>query len=124
MSEIEVTLAQIKQSIDRIGKEVAQRRIPSPLLTDFKLSVDQVRLTIWAMMMYEEESAAKSSSVQFGVSTRLVEFRIKRVLQMLAELREDIEGGRVPSANPELRNLASALQATLQAISKLQAGAA
>lgn len=114
MAEIEAVLAQIKQSLDELSLDVSHGKYPAPILKDFKLSVDQLRLTIWAIIEFEEQSKSKSQGAQFGLNVRLSEFRIKRLVQMLADLQTDIKNGRIPPTHPDLKNLVSTFKNTFQ----------
>jgi hypothetical protein len=112
-------LPQIKQSLDRLTAEVEKGTHHASLLKDLKFSVDQLRLTIWAAITYAESTGRDRPGAIFGLAEGLAEFRLKRLLQLLLALQEDVQKGHVAPSNPDLLSLASALQDTLESISKL-----
>jgi len=112
-------LPHIKQSLDSLTAEVAQGIHHANLLKDLKMSVDQLRMTLWAIISYEDQAARGASGVPFGLPAKLAEFRIKRLRQMLSALQEDFQKGNVAPLDPDLGPLASALHDTLEDIGKL-----
>jgi hypothetical protein len=118
MEEIETDLAQIKSSLENLSHKVVRYEIPQSILRDFKLALDHLRLTIWAVIMAEEEDAMRADGLQFGLATKLVEFRIKRLLQMLADLQTDLTSGAISPAHPELHELDAALLETRKRLSE------
>jgi D-serine deaminase-like pyridoxal phosphate-dependent protein len=116
-----LNLLHIKQSLDSLSAEVEQGMHHTGLLNDLKMSVDQLRLTLWAVMSYEAQASKEARGAAFGLSEKLADFRLKRLLQMLSALREDIRKGNIPPSSPDLIVLSSALQDTLEKISKLAA---
>jgi len=119
MVEGELTLSRVKQTLDRLSEAVSEGAFPTSILKDLKLSVDHLRLTLWATIAYQGKGKKGAGGADFGLSMKLAEFRIKRLLQMLADLQADFEHGDVAPSNPDLFLLASALQSSLQSISKL-----
>lgn len=111
-------LSHIKQSLDSLTAEVEQGVHHVSLLRDLKMSVDQLRLTLWAVISYEGQPGGDTRA-GFGLAEGLAEFRVKRLLQMLLVLQEDLELGHIAPSNPDLLSLASALHDTLENISKL-----
>ncbi len=116
---MEVRLAQIKSTLDQISREVSEGKIPAPVLKDFKLSVDQLRVTIWAILTFEEQPRKPAKGADLALANKLIEFRIKRLIQMLADLQTDIESRRIAAENPELKALCSTINATLDSVAKL-----
>lgn len=119
MPEIDAALAQIKSSLDELSKDVSQGKYPAPILKDFKLTVDALRLTIWAIIEFEEQSRKEAHGARFGLSTKIAEFRVKRLVQMLTDLRADIEKGGIAPKTLDLKPLSAALKTTLQSITGL-----
>ena len=112
-------LPRIKQSLDSLAAEVEQGVHHANLLTDLKMSVDQLRMTLWAIISYEDQAARGASGVPLGLAAKLAEFRIKRLRQMLSALQEDFQKGNIAPLNPDLAPLASNLHDTLEDITKL-----
>lgn len=116
---MEVSLSQIKSTLDQISHEVSLGKIPAPVLKDFKLTVDELRVTIWAILTFEEEPRRTGPGSDVALANKLVEFRIKRVIQMLTNLRADIENRRIEAGNPDLKAFSSTLNATRESLAKL-----
>jgi len=112
-------LPHIKQSLDSLAAEVEQGIHQPSLLRDLKMSVDQLRMTLWAAISYERKTGRQAPDVGFGLAEGLAEFRVKRLLQMLSALQEDFRKGSIAPSNPDLLSLASALHDTVESISKL-----
>lgn len=118
MQDIEIALTQIKSSIEDLGQRVVRCTIQPSLPKDFKLVLDDLRLTIWAVIMAGEEASNRAEGVNFGLSSKLVEFRIKRLLQMLGDLEADVQNGNVSPSHPELHKLVSALEESTKNLTK------
>lgn len=119
MAELEPALAQIRHSLDQLSRDVSQGKYPTSILKDFKLTVDQLRLAIWAIIEFEDQKRKEQQGAKLGLDSKLVEFRIKRLVQMLADLHADIESGNITAKNPDLKSLSSTLQAVLQTITRV-----
>ena len=124
MQDIQMALTETKASLEGLSQRVVRYRIPPPLLEGFKLALDQLRLTIWAAIMADEEDCQRADGLHFGLAPKLAEFRIKRLMQMLAELQREIDGGGAPPTPPELCKLSSALEETRKTVSEFCARAA
>ncbi len=118
---MESRLTQMKSALDEISQDISQGRIPATILKDFKLSVDQLRVTIWAILTFEEQVAKQGKGSAVALGNKLVEFRIKRIMQMLAELKTDIENRRIAAEHPELKALTSSIDGILDAVARLNA---
>ncbi len=116
MPDPESTLQQIKRSLDLLSEEVTQGKYPGMILKDLKLSVDHLRLTLWAIIEFEDQSKKAAQGAKYGLTTKLFEFRIKRLTQMLNDLRADLSRTDIGPTAADLRNLAAALHTTLQKI--------
>ena len=123
MQEIQMALTETKASLEGLSQRVVRYRIPPPLLEGFKLALDQLRLTIWAVIMADEEDSKRADGLHYGLTTKLTEFRIKRLMQMLTELQNEIDRGGAPPTPPELCKLSSALEETHKTVSEFCAKA-
>ena len=119
MPEIQLTLAQIKEALDRLSEDVTRGQFAAEILKDLKLSVDHLRLTLWAIIAYEEQGKRKGRGEAFGLAGELAEFRIKRVVQMLTALEDDFRSGHVAPSDPELASLANTLHSALKNLQRL-----
>ena len=124
MQEIQMAITETKASLERLSQRVVRYRIPPPILEGFKLALDQLRLTIWAAIKADEEDCQRVDGPHFGLATKLTEFRIKRLMQMLADLQREIDRGGTPPTPPELCKLNSALEETHKSVSQICARAA
>jgi signal transduction protein with GAF and PtsI domain len=98
MSETDIVLGQIKQALDQLGAEISKGKYSAALLADLKSSVDQLRLTMWAVIEAEHQRKQEIRGDRMGLRKKLAEFRIKRIMQMLSDLRVD-------AADPESSDL-------------------
>jgi len=114
MSDTDSLLGRIKQTLDQLAGEISSGKYPAILLADLKGSVDQLRLSMWAVIEAEEQlkHAVAPSTMEF--KKKLVEFRIKRIVQMLNEIRGDVA---VPERS-DLDILRAALGTTLQTVER------
>jgi hypothetical protein len=119
MPAVGLNLVHIKQSLDSLSADVEQGIYHASLLRDLKLSVDQLRLTLWAIISYEDQATKEARGAAFGLGEKLADFRIKRLLQILSALQEDFQKGNIPPSDPDLMPLSSALEGALESISKL-----
>ncbi len=121
MSETELDLAELKLTLDRLSVEASQGKYPAEILKEFKLSLDQLRLTVWAILAYDQEQNRGEHSESCALPERIAEFRLKRMLIMLGALQEDFVNGHVAPSNPDLVLLTSGLRTTLAAIGQVAA---
>lgn len=117
MVDIEMRLASIKESIDEINSEVAHREVMPGILKDFKLSLDHLRLTIWALITLEEQSEHGKKHPDFTMHSKLVEFRAKRLLRLLMDFRADLRADPLPRSSHEVQELIPELRETLVILS-------
>jgi hypothetical protein len=119
MPETELSLSRIRATLDQLSEEVSRGRFPASILKDLKLSVDNLRLTLWAIIAFEGSGGKDARGASFGLTTKLAEFRIKRLLQMLSDLQEDLQSGDIAPSNPALGPLVSVLESACRSVTKL-----
>ena len=119
MADIEDALEQCQSVLEQLLQSAPERQIASPVLRDFKLSLDGLRLTLWAIIQSQEESYLERKGAGMNLAGKLVEFRIKRLVQMLGDLQLDIQDGRLTSAGVEVGLLSKSLRTTLEGVSHL-----
>jgi len=117
MSETDIVLGRIKQTLDELGSEISNGKYPADLLGELKASVDELRLTMWAVIEAEEQRKREIKGGSTDLKKKLVEFRIKRILQMLKALRIDAS---VPET-ADLQGLSAALRTALQNVEGIAA---
>jgi hypothetical protein len=113
---------ELAHSLACLSQDIEQGAVPdASVLNDLKLTVDQLRLTLWAVITYEKQTKYISRA---GLQTKLAEFRMKRLTEMLRELQTDIMRGLLVATPSELQDLTSALQNTLQNLTPVHKAAA
>jgi len=120
MSAIDAALWEVKQALDQLGFDVSHGKYPARMLKDVKVAVDELRLTLWAIIEMEDKGKQKKaprSPTRFR--EKLAEFRMKRLERMLTDLRSGMTKGAVAGSGAELKTLAASLQATLDSITRL-----
>lgn len=118
MTMSEVRLKAIAESLALLSRDITQGDLPDmDILKDLKLTVDQLRLSLWAVIAYERRS---TSDCRAGLRSQLAEFRMKRLMEMLGELQADVKNGLLAVDPAELRDLTSALHGTLQNLAPAQ----
>jgi len=117
MSETDIVLGRIKYTLDQLGSEISNGKYPADLLSDLKSSVDELRLTMWAVIEAEEQRKQEIKGGSTDLKKKLVEFRIKRILQMLQSLRIDV----AEPGSSDLEALRAALRTGLQNVERVTA---
>lgn len=82
-----------------IEERVSRGEVASEAVEDFKSSVDEMRLRLWALL-----SAGSSSDYQAFIER----FRIRRTRDMIRILEEDLAAGKISPDREELAGLAAA----------------
>lgn len=119
MPEFDIALGRIKETLDRLSQEVTDGVYSPLMLKEFKSSVDQLRLTLWAVIEVEDQSKKGLGGATMGLSRKVAEFRIKRLIRMLDDFRKDVTTGAVSSLSPEVKPLFASLRATSETLSSL-----
>ena len=118
MIEIQMALTETKASLEGLSQRVVRYRIAPPILEGFKMALDQLRLTVWGAIVADEEDSRRVDGLHLGLANKLAEFRLKRLMQMLADLQREIDRGGTPPP-PDLRKLSSAIKQTHTAIAEI-----
>lgn len=120
MPEIDIALGRIKKTLDRLSEEVTKGLYPPVMLKDFKSSVDQLRLTLWAVIEVEDQSKKATSGSATGMSQKVAEFRIKRLMRMLEDFRTDVTSGVIGTVSDDISSLAVSLRATSDTLARMR----
>jgi hypothetical protein len=121
LTTIESAIEQCESVLNQLRQSDLERHAKPPVLRDFKLLVDHLRLTLWAIIQSQAEAGMSVGGTHLGLAEKLVEFRVKRLVQMLAELQRDIDEGRMSSASPDIKGLSQVLRGTLDGLNRLSA---
>jgi hypothetical protein len=119
MATMEAALEQCQSILGQLLQSGPEKYIASPVLKDFKLCVDGLRLTLWALIQSQEENFMERKGASMDLAGKLVEFRTKRLIQMLEDLQQDINRGRLSPGGAELAPLSEALRSALQDVERL-----
>lgn len=114
MSETDRVLGEIKQSLDELSAEISSGKYAAEFLTDLKRSVDQLRLTLWAVIETAEQNKRADKKGLVSLKGKLVEFRVKRIVQMLNDLRSDL---MIPHPS-ELEELRAAFRTAMESFAR------
>lgn len=97
--EFSEQIAGLYATLMAIEERAARGEVASEAMADFKSSVDEMRLRLWALL-----SAGSSSDYQAFIER----FRIRRTRDMIRLLNDDLAGGRINLDREELAGLAEA----------------
>jgi hypothetical protein len=106
-------LHDIKVELERVEKELGEGTMAPGDLQDFKLVVDHVRLSVWALISagwsdeYKDLGAPQTKQI-------IARFRLQRGEDICRAVVKDIEGGVIPASSSDLERFHSTLQATVE----------
>jgi hypothetical protein len=104
-------VAKLKAALETIEREVVAGAPTRETLEDFKLAVDHVRISVWAILT--EAHAGGHQAV-------VARFRVKRVKEMCRHLIHDMDAGLIPATDPELGHFRAVLENTVGRLARLQ----
>jgi hypothetical protein len=107
--ELNKQLANIKAVLESVENQVSRGKVPPTGLEQVKSSVDDVRLRLWAIM-----SAASSGEYE-NFAQR---FRLRRAVETLQGLADDVTAGKISSEHMEFQALVQAAGALTAALKK------
>jgi hypothetical protein len=87
----------IQGALERVEAEFARGELPAEGLADFKRAVDDIRLRVWALLSAESPDAYQAFHERF---------RIRRALELLQRIRDDLTNGGMAADHQELDELA------------------
>jgi hypothetical protein len=99
-------------SLQTIEGQLARGDVRGQGLEDLKMGVDDLRLRIWAVM------AAATS----GESGALERFRLRRAIDVLGNMRDEIISGAIDPSHPEVATLKASAQRLLTALESVATG--
>lgn len=115
MAESGTARAQInamRASLQTIEGQLARGDVRGQGLEDLKMGVDDLRLRIWAIM-------AAATSNESGALER---FRVRRAIDVLGNMRDEIISGAIDPAHPEVATLKASAQRLLTALESVATG--
>lgn len=102
----------LKASLEELEKRLAGADVPLAVLEDFKMAVDHIRMTVWALL-----SAEKTDLYEAAAS--VARFRLKRTVEMSRSILLDINAGNLTIDMAELQQFHAFLKDTLERIDRL-----
>lgn len=81
--------------------------VPPEALPEFKSTVDEIRLRVWALLTTAGTDAPRAGAERF---------RLRRVAEMCRSLTHDLDAGQLSTAHPEwaeVQQVAAQLSATI-----------
>lgn len=105
-------LRQLTKSLEAVEWQLGSEPVPRDALEDFKMAVDHIRLSTWALL--EADSAKIGSG---GQRTVIAQFRLARANELLRHLQEDFEAGAISPDAEELWQLQHRLRDLAELIS-------
>lgn len=106
-------ISQLKNSLAAMEARLVNGDVPRSAVEDFKMAVDHVRLSVWAILAAGEAEPGK-------VAEAVTRFRLMRTVEMCQQIVVDINSNEVTTATPELPFFHGALKQTLDRINRLQ----
>ncbi|NIM51424.1 MAG: hypothetical protein GTO22_19605 [Gemmatimonadales bacterium] len=111
-------LYEVRSALEQVEKELAAGGMAQEDLEDFKMVIDHVRLSVWAIM-----TAGWSDEYQ-GLDTLLTKqivarFRLHRGEDICRTALSDIEAGIIPADSPDLGQFYSTLRETTERVGRV-----
>ncbi len=103
-------LYEVKGALEAIEQELAAGSIPPEGLEDFKMVVDHVRISVWAIITAEQGLGSPE------MKQIIARFRLHRGEDICRAALSDIEAGVIPADSPELERFYSMLQQTTDGV--------
>lgn len=103
-------LKKLGEELETLRPRLEATEIPREVLADFKSTIDDMRITLWATLSLTESDLVE------GVA----HFRMKRAEEICRLVREDIARGRITRRNPDLTSFKITLKDTLARIQTIQ----
>lgn len=96
-------VSKLRKALDDIESRLAAGNVPLPAVEDFKMAVDHIRITLWAMLTTPKEQ-------EFEVSAVIAKFRLKRAEDICKQVSIDIDSNDLTIDSPELQQFYTVLK--------------
>ncbi len=111
MSEtLKERVGKLKAALETIEREVVATPTSRDTLEDFKLAVDHIRISVWAILTEQHKG---------GHQLVVTQFRMKRIMEMCRHLVADIDAGAVPVDETQLEQFRNVLENTAGRVARL-----
>ncbi len=114
-----VRLYEVTVALEEIERELVAGGLAREGLEHFKMAVDHVRLSVWALLNAGQVDQASDPSETERVIAR---YRLNRVEGICQKVLMDIENGVIPSDSHELERFRSTVQDTIEQVDRLVGG--
>ncbi len=112
-------LYEVTVALEEIERELVAGGLAREGLEHFKMAVDHVRLSVWALLSAGQLDGASDPSETERVIAR---YRLNRVEGICRKILMDIENGVIPSDSHELEQFRSTVQDTIEQVARLIGG--
>ncbi len=114
-----VRLYEVTVSLEEIERELVAGGLARDGLEHFKMAVDHVRLSVWALLNAGQVDEASDPSETERVIAR---YRLNRVEGICRKILVDIENGVIPPESHELERFRSTVQDTIEQMDRFVGG--
>jgi hypothetical protein len=109
-SELHAEMADLLKRLGAFEARLGDRGVPHEVLTDFKASVDELRLRLWGLLTAGTGDDARAFQQRF---------RVRRAREVCQGLTEDLGHGTLHVEVGELQKLRAAARGLAQGIEEL-----
>jgi hypothetical protein len=96
-------VTKLRKALENIESRLSAGEVPMPAVEDFKMAVDHIRTTLWAMLTTPKEQ-------EFEVSGVIAKFRLKRAEDICKQVSMDIDANDLTIESPELHHFFTVLR--------------
>ncbi len=114
-----VRLYEVTVALEEIERELVAGGLAREGLEHFKMAVDHVRLSVWALLNAGQVDQASDPSETERVIAR---YRLNRVEGTCQKILMDIENGLIPPDSHELERFRSTVQDTIERVDRFIGG--
>ncbi len=105
--DLGATLLELKTTLEDIEHELAVGDVSRDILEDFKMAVDHVRLTTWAVLTQKQPDASRAM---------IAHFRLSRIAEMCRLVVGDVQDGVVTTRTAEVETFRAAAREALECV--------
>ncbi len=116
---IGVRLYEVTVALEEIERELVAGGLARDGLEHFKMAVDHVRLSVWALLNAGQVDEASDPSETERVIAR---YRLNRVEGICRKVLMDIENGVITPDSPELERFRTTVQDTIEQVDRFIGG--
>jgi glyoxylate carboligase len=111
-------LYEVKKALEEIEQELAVSESGMAALEDFKMAVDHVRLSVWAILSAEQPKEIRGLPPS-DARELIAQFRVSRVIEICHHLMKDIDSGLTSASSLEISRLRSTLEEAHERVAAL-----